>query len=46
MKFKMLPGNFDPRTAFLHPFRCGATVLRNQTTDITNAFALGDDSGL
>jgi hypothetical protein len=43
MKFKRLTGDFDPRAAFLHPFCRSTTVLRNQTANVTDAFAFGDD---
>lgn len=46
MNFKVLIGNFDPWTAFLHPFCRSTAISRNQSTDIADSFPFRDDPRL
>src|ERR1041384_4791845 len=46
MKFMIFSVDFDSGATLLCPLWCSTTILRNQTTDVTNSTTFRDDTRL
>src|SRR3990172_297080 len=46
MILEVLPGHFKSRAALLHPSRGASSIPRDQTPDIMNPLAFGNNTGL